>query len=275
MFASNRTCPNSGDYPALDLREKPSYQLAPTGWRKKAPGWGLAGLLVLVAIGLVGKAEAAVIEPHHFASIPQPIKSLSELSEPLRSKNVLVMKDAPYIQGLPFPVANICNLFIGDIICNDGGHKPIFLRSDACLAKWCVLWLCENEARNFCIGQNLSLDAVTNVICGSSSVVQNEGFCFKSKFVHPVLIDSLSYNDRQIGTQLSTGSFGLILAQYNETPRDYGEQNGSKGSNGGGKPIKGFSDLQERDKGYVVCGAFFIAGFVGIAIWLMTRREPA
>ena len=53
------------------------------------------------------------------------------------------------------------------------------------------------------------------------------------------------------------------------------ERNSESGSGSDSRryPVKSFADLPERDKGYVVCGAFFVAALIGIAIWCFRWDE--
>jgi hypothetical protein len=79
--------PNWGDYPGLDFGGNPSQKSAPTGWRKKAPLWGLAALLIAVVVMMVSS------ESFGFGAIIPMAEN-----QPSRfSKSILVFDASPYI----------------------------------------------------------------------------------------------------------------------------------------------------------------------------------
>ena len=98
-------------------------------------------------------------------------------------------------------------------------------------------------------------------------------------FEKPIIVQN-----EQVGTfQFGEGSFRNIDRLFGYFPhffagepkgaREYCDGNSSDGTKSGSYPIKSFSDLPERDQGYVVGGAFFVASLVFIAIIYVCRKN--
>ena len=96
-------------------------------------------------MGLVGEAEATVINPHYIASISQPPNSLGELREMGSPKCVVIMHDAPDIQSLPVAVTNILHFVVWDISIQKARHGSIFFGANTRLALRNVRRFYKNE----------------------------------------------------------------------------------------------------------------------------------
>ena len=100
-------------------------------------------------------------------------------------------------------------------------------------------------------------------------------FCWVDKFnIFNRQPCSVAGNQRAFGnisgTSTSKPRFFTGLPQSPSEPSD--EAGGDRG-NSRRNPTKTFSDLPERDKGYVICGAFFVASLVVIAIFYVVRKQ--
>jgi hypothetical protein len=194
---------------------------------------GKTTTLLMVAthrlIGLVGKAEATVINPFNVAAVSQPPNFVSKLREMRALENVVIVNYAPDIKTFPSAVADIINVIVGNISVQKRRHVSQFLWTNTGLALRHVWGFCENEIYCLSISKNFGFDSVSNSISGRFAVVQNYRLGLEFKFAMPFLINRAPDNDRQISTQLSARRFPLILAQGNQTPSDIGERGACEG----------------------------------------------
>lgn len=206
------------------------------------------------------------------AAFDPPPNVVAEVGITIFAKNIAIPSRSIYKEGLLAP-SKFTQFGLRQSAIKDRVDESILVRAKCHDASATQIGNLEVKCRSLLVGYECDPTSSTKFISGSLAGVQNKRSEFKFKIFNAALSEGLPDNSNDISAQLSASSFRLFSAEGNKPPSDNCESASGNSSDGRGNPIKTFSDLPERDKGYVVAGAFFVAALIFIAIVYVCREN--